>query len=44
MLDGLGGLDEFCTHALAEHGCASVSLRWSNATSSCSPGPTAKRT
>ena len=26
MLDGLGGLDEFCTQALAEHGCASVSL------------------
>lgn len=26
MLDGPGGLDEFCTQALAEHGCASVSL------------------
>jgi CubicO group peptidase (beta-lactamase class C family) len=26
MLDGLGGLDEFCTTALDEHGCASVSL------------------
>ncbi|MGW3655111.1 serine hydrolase domain-containing protein [Streptomyces sp. NPDC005151] len=26
MLDGLGGLDEFCTRALAEHSCASVSV------------------
>ncbi|MER5554081.1 serine hydrolase domain-containing protein [Streptomyces sp. NPDC002793] len=26
MLDGLGGLDELCTRALADHGCASVSV------------------
>lgn len=26
MLDGLDGLDEFCTTALAKHSCASVSL------------------
>ncbi|RKE17043.1 serine hydrolase [Streptomyces sp. TLI_171] len=26
MLDGLNGLDEFCTGALAEHGCPSVSI------------------